>query len=490
MNTRREFLALMAAAVVPVGAVGPTGRVGPVLPAVSQVDRPQRRGPAQRVIVLGAGMAGLCVAYELQKLGHTVSVLEAQTRPGGRVRTLRECFAPGLYTEAGAESIPGVHDLPQRYAREFGLTLVPNSVPGTRSLYHVRGQRIAPNDAAAVWPFDLTMEERTLGLAGLSRKYVEEATQQALAAGFAEHPVRALSAWDAYTPGAWLRSRGASAGAAELITLGFGTEFGSAASFLLHRLNARGSTISYRIEGGNDRLPKEFSTRVDVRYGAPVVGVRQDERGVEVSIRSSTGSGGGSGAETLRADRLVCAIPCPVIGRIFEDARLSNAKQQAIREQHYSRTVKVFLQTRTRFWLKDGLSGHVTTDLPIERLTPDPGADPGSRGALTAYPIGAYTSTLETMSEEERITAAREQAQQIFPELSKAFEGGIAHCWGLDPWQRGSFALHTPGQIGFIDTLAAPEGRLHFAGEHTSAWTGWMQGALESAQRVVREINE
>jgi monoamine oxidase len=467
MSTRREFLALMAAAVVP---------------GVSQVERLQRRGPAQNVIVLGAGLAGLSCAYELQNLGHTVSVLEAQMRSGGRVRTLRESFAPGVYTEAGAESIPGVHDLTQHYAREFGLKLVPNSVPGSRSVYHVRGQRIAPNDTA-VWPLDLTADEQKLGLAGLYRKYVDEATQQALAAGFPQQPINALSAWDRYTPGAWLRSRGASAGAAELITLGFGTEFGSAASFLLHGLNSRGSAISYRVEGGNDQLPKEFAKRVVVRYGAPVVAVTQDDRSVQVSIRLA------GATETLRADRVVCAIPCPVIGEIFRDARLSNAKQQAIREQHYSRTVKVFLQTRTRFWLRDGMSGYATTDLPIERLTPDPGADPGARGALAAYPIGAYTSTLEKMNEEERVTAALEQARQIFPELSKAFEGGFAHCWGLDPWQRGAFALHTPGQIGFIETLGTHEGRIHFAGEHTSAWTGWMQGALESARRVVREIN-
>jgi monoamine oxidase len=175
--------------------------------------------------------------------------------------------------------------------------------------------------------------------------------------------------------------------------------------------------------------------------------------------------------------------------RIFDDARLSAAKQRAIREQHYSRTVKVFLQTRTRFWLKDNWSGFAETDLPIERLTPDPGVDPGSRGALAAYPIGAYTATLEKMSEDERVTAAREQAMQIFPELRTQYEGGMSHCWGLDPWQRGAFALHTPGQIRFLDTLATVEGRIHFAGEHTSPWTGWMQGALESARRVVREIN-
>src|SRR5262249_4668840 len=213
------------------------------------------------------------------------------------------------------------------------------------------------------------------------------------------------------------------------------------------------------------------------------VGVSQTDRGVEVRVRRN------GAIETLTADRAICALPCPVIGRIFDDARLSAAKARAIREQSYSRTIKVFLQTRTRFWLKDGWSGFVTTDLPIERLTPDPGSDPGSRGALAAYPIGGDTAKREGMSEDGRVAAALDQARQIFPELASECEGGVSHCWGLEPWQRGSFALHTPGQIGFIDTLARQEGRIHFAGEHTSAWTGWMQGALESARRVVREID-
>jgi monoamine oxidase len=77
-------------------------------------------------------------------------------------------------------------------------------------------------------------------------------------------------------------------------------------------LNSRGSTVSYRIEGGNDRLPTQLATRVDVRYGTPVIGVTQDDRGVEVVI------GAGGVTQTLKADRLVCAIPTPVIGRLFD----------------------------------------------------------------------------------------------------------------------------------------------------------------------------
>ena len=463
MISRREFLAAIAAAAAP----------------RPQIERFTRSGTSQRIIVIGAGLAGLCAAYELQALGHSVAVLEAQMRPGGRVRTLREAFAPGVHVEAGAEQIPGAHEITQHYARVLGLTLLPNRTAGTRLVYHVRGRRVVNGDAA-VWPLALTDEERALGLSGLFGKYVDGDITRARAE-FPQHTVRALAELDRQTPGAWLRSRGASPAAADLVTLGFGTEFGSAAAFVLHAVNSRGSTQNYRIEGGNDRLPRELATRVDVKYGVPVVAVRQDDRGVEIVT--------GGGGSALRADRAVCTLPCPAIGRIFDEARLSAGKQRAIREQHYSRTVKVFLQTRTRFWLKDNWSGFAETDLPIERLTPDPGVDPGSRGALAAYPIGAYTAALEAMSEPERVAAARGQAAQIFPELQAEFEGGLSHCWGLDPWERGAFALHTPGQIGFIDALAAAEGRLHFAGEHTSPWTGWMQGALESARRVVREIN-
>jgi monoamine oxidase len=438
----------------------------------------------QRIIVLGAGLAGLCTAYELQNRGYAnVTVLEAQMRPGGRVKTLRHPFAPGVYAEAGAGRIPINHQITQHYARHFELTLVPATITGVRNFYHVRDQRVftdAAANPATTWPLDLTNEERTLGLGGLQRKYIDTAVQQALSNGFDKDPITALMPWDGKGLADWLRGQGLSRGATELLTMGFGDNVGSAAWFLLYKLNLYGATMSYHIAGGNDLLPEAFAKRVrDIRYGEPVVSITQSETGVRVTT---------SRGETLHADRIVSTLPCPVVGDLFSRTILSHAKAEAIANQSYSHTAKVFLQTRSRFWLKAGLSGNVTTDLPIERLMPDAGNDAAGHGVLAAYPIGPYANQLEGMDEKDRAQAALTQARKIFPELATEFEGSFSKCWGTDPWQKGSFTVQAPGQLRYLATLAKQEGRIHFAGEHTSRWTGWMQGALESAQRVVREI--
>ncbi len=91
--------------------------------------------------MLGAGMAGLVAAYELTKLGHDVTILEARTRPGGRVHTLREPFADGLYAEAGAARIPDDHDLTHKYVKEFALPLEPFYPARLNALRFDRGRR-------------------------------------------------------------------------------------------------------------------------------------------------------------------------------------------------------------------------------------------------------------------------------------------------------------------------------------------------------------
>lgn len=95
------------------------------------------------------------------------------------------------------------------------------------------------------------------------------------------------------------------------------------------------------------------------------------------------------------------------------------------------------------------------------------------------------------MKEAERIRFTLEHMEKVYPGIRQNFEGGTSKCWDEDEWARGDYAWFKPGQMtSLLPHIARPEGRVHFAGEHTSPWTGWMQGALESGIRAAREVNE
>src|SRR6185436_3045332 len=95
----------------------------------------------KKVVIVGAGIAGLSAGYELTQLGHDVIILEARARPGGRIYTLREPFADGLYAEAGAARIPDTHDLTLKYVKLFELPLIP-MYPSERSALVADGRAL------------------------------------------------------------------------------------------------------------------------------------------------------------------------------------------------------------------------------------------------------------------------------------------------------------------------------------------------------------
>ncbi|MBI4590702.1 MAG: FAD-dependent oxidoreductase, partial [Candidatus Rokubacteria bacterium] len=142
-------------------------------PATGERAATRPRGP-KKVIVVGAGLAGLAAAYELTQAGHDATILEARQRVGGRVHTLREPFSDDLHAETGGLFIPDNHHFTLKYVGLFNLPLDPVVPRATRGhLYYVRGRRIRLSRGASVaWPFDLTPEETQLGLSGMWRKYV------------------------------------------------------------------------------------------------------------------------------------------------------------------------------------------------------------------------------------------------------------------------------------------------------------------------------
>ncbi len=103
----------------------------------------------KKVIVVGAGMAGLVAAYELQRAGHEVVILEARPRVGGRIYTMREAFSPGLHAEAGAMRVPEGHTLTMAYIRTFNLNLLPFTMHNPRAYHYVRDQKYRIARAAA-----------------------------------------------------------------------------------------------------------------------------------------------------------------------------------------------------------------------------------------------------------------------------------------------------------------------------------------------------
>jgi monoamine oxidase len=485
---RREFLR-HASATIAVIAAPPTRQLFTRLDA-----RLTRAGAAQKIVVVGAGMAGLGAASELVARGHDVTILEARTRPGGRVLTLREPFADGLYAEAGAMQVFDVHARVQRYIQELGLELDPIRAPAVplASVAHFVGKRIVTKAGESVqWPFALTDEEKSLDAGALYRKYVVPMLQPLNDAEAQDALLSSFGKYDRITFSDYLRAQGASPGAVAILKaglaggLGDGADHVSALNLLREAAHRSVRRQSFAIRGGTDRLPRGIAARLAdrIHYGTPVLRLEQDANGVRVIAMQ------GGMRRTFTADRIVCAIPFSVLRRLEVSPAFTREKRTAVEQLQYTSVTRVFVQTRTRFWIDDGVSGNATTDLPVMAIYERTMNQGGARGILESYQAGANARVSMKLSERERLAAALDGMAKAYPRIVEQYEGGASKCWDEDEWSRGAYAWFKPGQMtALLPHIAGAEGRIHFAGEHASSSPGWMEGALESAERVTREI--
>jgi monoamine oxidase len=379
-------------------------------------------GGSRHIIIIGAGLSGLCAAYLLQQASHRVTVLEARNRAGGRILTLRDGFADGLYADAGAGRIADIHHRTLAWIEQFGLALEPMYPDAGRLIGERNGRPVAGSDAAYLSSHDI------------------------------HHILMSVVPWDAQS--------------SKLYTA---------------RTLARNSLVKpiwYRIQGGMDLLPCAFASRLDgaIRYGAAVTAIRRDAHGIEVVFHESRSE------RSLRGDFVVCAVPYTTLRSIRVSPALPDDKLRIMHECRYESATRVFLQLRDRGWLAPDWSGYGVTPDRWEIWQPSFTAKT-RRSLLVVYVQGKAAEPFRALAPAARIAKVVARLDALFPGVRERCETAAQLCWDEEEWSLG--AQHI-GELP-LDIAIRPEGRLHFAGSHTSA-SGWMDGALESAHRVAADV--
>jgi monoamine oxidase len=445
------------------------------------------------VLVLGAGLAGLAAALELQGAGYDVTVLEARERPGGRVLTLRREFADGLYAEAGAIYVPAQHALTMAYLQRAGVALDLFAPVGRMAVYYLNGQRlrVAPGEPV-VWPLPLRADEQGLSADDLIWRYLGPALAAIGDPTESGWPPAELLPLDDLSVGAYLRQQGASEGAVTLIGIGGdlylqgdGADSLSLLWGLRYLYDALAVDDVYLIRGGADRFPQALAALLGdrVRYYMPVERIQPGDDQVGVVVR------GPGGSVELTTDHVICTIPFSVLRDIPVDPPFSAEKTRAIASLPYTSVTRVYLQTRSRFWLERDESGYASTDLSVMAVAPATLGQPGARGILMSYQAGPTARRTAALGEAERVARTAVEMERVYPGTARELETGASYAWDLDPWARGDYSWLAPGQFRTVDPfVGVPEGRVYFAGEHASPWPGWMQGALWSGWRAATAV--
>jgi monoamine oxidase len=496
MYTRRQFLRGFGLATAAVAIHSPMD----VLAGIRHLT------PRFKVIVIGAGLAGLCAAYELEARGHEVVVLEAHPRRiGGRVYTQR--FGAGLYGELGAMRIPPQHPLPRHYARRFGLSLRRFVQSNPMAFYFVRGHRIRKKDAARLRSlYQLSSAERNQTLSDLWSQTVlrelaklgPEELMDLREATFKTEKMREL---DQYSLGAFLNLRGLSPEAIEMLGVAWGyeTSLNTAITEILREEHETVAGDYHEIIGGMDRLPEAFAERLTTtpRLGCEVVRIEQDAKTASAIYRDRKTHA----YSKESAEAVVCTVPLGVLSQIETAPELSGGKRRAIRQITYDSGTKVLALTRRRFWeLEDGIYGGGTyTDLPIGMsYYPSDNADRHDRSIsrgpgvlLASYTWGQPARRLAALSTTQRSDLVIHNVARVHPQILEAgmVDQVVSWCWDKDPYSQGAFCWFSAGQHeALYRYLIEPEGRIFFAGEHASLTHTWTQGALESALQAVAQM--
>ena len=444
----------------------------------------------KRIIVIGAGLAGLSCAYELDQAGLNVILIEARSRPGGRVRTYRDPFADNLYAEMGAEYVDSTDSFVKRYCKKFGLKVLPaKQYDGV----YVRGRRLSMKGIQSEkdsLPFEGIQKGK---LFGQEVQYIQKWIDLVKQKGETSPEVLAL---DNISVEEVLKKGGAPKDIIDLYTYTNATEATSVPSRMsalnMILANSRTSafsenTVEGRIFGGNDQLPKAFAKRLGtkIKYNRSLQSLAFNSKRITANVIED------EKPKSIKAIKCVLALPASILRSVKIDPGFSSEKTNCIQKQQYGHVMKIAMQYRKRFWDENNSIGQrVFTDTPLRRIYHFSIDQPGPRGILLTFTSGEDAKKIGRFNENRRMKVAQNTCKNIWPEAPKYWENGITKYWNEDPFIKASYSLAGVGQKGYREILAKSEGPVHFAGEHTALHRASMNGAIESGLRVAQEVKK
>jgi monoamine oxidase len=466
------------------------------LTALGQFAAPARGAGAPRIVVVGAGLAGLSAAHSLRKAGYAAEIHEASDRIGGRCWTLRGAFAEGQIAERGGELIDQNHTQIRQLAQELGLkldNLLASEQNGTELLGYFDGAPYRYAEMSA----DLKASWQKIHKDVSAASY--PTTFELSTARGRELDNMSIVDWIEETFPGGIESR-----IGQLLDVAYNIEYGAesyeqSALNLLYLLGYSGqgqlrifgpSNEKYHVAGGNDQISDRLAARLagQITTGSELVAIRRTSTGgYTLTFRQ------GSATRTVTADRVVLTVPFSILRSSVDisQAGFEPLKLTAIREMGMGTNSKLHVQFTSRFWRAQGSNGETFADTGYQNTWEVTRAQPGTSGILVDYTGGKIGASFGSGSPTSRAKQFLAQLEPVLPGATTAWNGKAAiDCWTGYRWTKGSYSFWKVGQYQrFAGMEGRRQGNCHFAGEHTSLdFQGYLNGAVESGQRAAAEI--